>query len=129
MSCIEDGFYIRLAYSSIWSLGNGTPFSHFHLFYQPSLSYFNYFLSDYSFLGMAVPLMEILYISKGFEQVGTVFGNSHEIIFFFIISVSSKCLTIFERATSNQTSKIMSTVTIQSTVTVIWLLPVRNRCW
>ena len=35
----------------------------------------------------------------------------------FIISVFSKCLTIFDRATWNQTSKIMGTVTVQSTVT------------
>ena len=48
----------------------------FVFFYQLSLSCFNFFLFDYRFLGMAVLLMEILYISKGLEQVGTVFGKS-----------------------------------------------------
>ena len=129
MSCMEDGYYIRLVYVCIWCLGNDTAFSHFRLFYLPSLSCFNFFLSDYRFLGMAVLLMEILYISKGLEQVGTVFGKCSRNHPLFIISVSSKCLTIFDRATTNLTSKIMSTVTVESTVTVIWLLPVRNRCW
>ena len=126
---MEDGYYIRLVYLCIWSLGNSTAFSHFLLFYQPSLSCFNFFLSDYRFLGMAVLLMEILFISKGLEQVGTVFGKYSRNHLLFIISVSSKCLTIFDRATSNLTSKIMSTVTVENTVTVIWLLPLRNRCW
>ena len=132
MSCMKDGYYIRLVYLCIWSLGNDRAFSHFRLFYQPSLSCFNFFLSDYRFLGMAVQWkfpMEILYISKYFEQVGTVFGKYSRNHPLFIISVSSKCLTIFDRATSNITSKIMSTVTVENTVTVIWLLPVRNRCW
>ena len=129
MSCMEYGFYIRLVYLCIWSLGNDTAFSHFRLFYQPSLSCFNYFLSDYSFLGMAVPLMEILYISKGLEQVGTVFGKYSRNHPLFIISVFSKCFTIFDRATLNQTSKIMCTFTVESKVTVLWLLPVRNICW
>ena len=78
---------------------------------------------------MAVLLMEILYISKGLEQVGTVFGKYSRNHSLFIISVSSKCLTVFDRATSNLTSKIMSTVTVESTVTVIWLLLVRSRFW
>ena len=128
MSCMEDGDNIRLVYFFICSLGNDSAFSHFRLFYQPSLSCFNFFLSDYRFLGMAVLLMEILY-TKGLEQVGTVFGKyslNHPL---FIISVSSKCLTICDRATSNLTSKMMSSVTVESTVTIIWLLPVRNRCW
>ena len=129
MSCMEDGHYIRLVYLCSWSLGNDTAFSHFRLFYQLSLSCFNFFLSDYRFLGMAVLLLEILYISKGLEQVGTVFGKYSRNQPLFIISVSSKCLTIFDRATSNLTSKIMTTVTVESTVTVIWLLPMRNRCW
>ena len=116
-------------YLCIWSLGNGMAFSLFRLFYQPSLSCFNFFLSDYRFLGMAVQLMEILYISKGLEQVGTVCGKFSRDHPLFIISVSSKCFTIFDWATSNLTPKIMSAVTVESTVTVIWLLPVRNRCW
>ena len=78
---------------------------------------------------MAALLMEILYISKGLEQIGTVFGKYSRNHPHFIISVSSKYLTIFGRATSNLTSKIMSTATVESTGTVIWPLPVRNRCW
>ena len=129
VNVMHGGWLLYQVSIFIWSLGNGTAFSHFRLFYQPSLSCFNFFLSDYKFFGIAVLLMEILYISKGLKQVGTVYGKYSRNHPLFIISVSSKCHTIFDRATSNLTSKIMSAVTVESTVTVIWLLPVRNRCW